>query len=115
MNDKLNVAVQNYNVTIAICKKANELANINSKYIAEFNIPILAKNNNNTKKEIDIGALNKIKNLLADKISPNLFENFCEIVRFRDKLAHGKRFHQNVVLLNIEETKEIMTIILKEI
>ena len=63
----------------------------------------------------DLSSLNKILDLLKNKINDKLYEGLEDIVKYRDKLAHGKRFHENVALDSIESTYDIMIEILDEI
>jgi hypothetical protein len=67
------------------------------------------------KSETDLGSLNKIIVLLENKIPNELFEKLKEIVKYRDRLAHGKRFNNDVVLNRIEDTRDTMKEILKRI
>lgn len=179
MKERLDKAINNYNVVISISKKAQTLTKQDKKYIAEFNLPILGKkfkNYNNeiddyfdklsdiileysflelfvsfeaiviekiklasgemkktlnanyngsfpfvsyeerfVKNEDDLSSLNKILNLLENKIDSKLYERLKIIVKYRDKLAHGKRFNEDIVLESIEDTKKIMEQILEEI
>ena len=178
MNKRLNVALDNYNTLIAISKKAQALTKQSSKYVSEFNLPILGKQTKNSQKDIDnyfddlngklleytfmelfatfeaivietiqnasgnmkstlkekykgnefinytdrfvknendYGSLNRILKLLENKISSEYLENLSKIVKYRDKLAHGKRFHEDVILDSLNDTKMIMENILLEI
>jgi len=179
MEERLNKAVDNYNVVISISKKAQTLTKQDKKYVSEFNLPILGKkfkdyhaeideyfdklsdiileysflelfasfeaiviekiklasgemkktlnSNYNTsfpfnsyeerfvKNEDDLSSLNKILNLLENKIDNNLYDKLKIIVKYRDRLAHGKRFNEDIVLESIDETKKIMEQILDEI
>ena len=179
MEERLNKAVDNYNVVISISKKAQTLTKQDKKYVSEFNLPILGKkfkdshaeideyfdklsdiileysflelfasfeaiviekiklasgemkktlnSNYNTsfpfnsyeecfvKNEDDLSSLNKILNLLENKIDNNLYYKLKIIVKYRDRLAHGKRFNEDIVLESIDETKKIMEQILDEI
>jgi uncharacterized protein YutE (UPF0331/DUF86 family) len=63
----------------------------------------------------DIGSLNKIQELLESKIDATLYHELKAMVKYRDKLAHGKRFHSGVVLYSIEDTQRVMLQILEEI
>jgi len=56
----------------------------------------------------DMSGLNKILDLLKDKIPSDLFKGLEEIVKYRNKLAHGKRFHENINLNSLEDTHKIM-------
>ena len=67
------------------------------------------------KNENDIGSLNKILDLLENKISSELFNELKIIVKYRDKLAHGKRFHEEIFLDSIEDTYKTMIQILDEL
>jgi len=179
MEDKLDKAVNNYNVVISISKKAQILTKQDKKYVSEFNLPILGKKfkdyhneidkyfdklgdiileysflelfasfeaiviekiklasgemkktiNSNyngslpfnsyeerfVKNENELSSLNKILNLLENKIDNTLYEKLKIIVKYRDRLAHGKRFNEDIVLESIDETKKIMEQILEEI
>ena len=179
MKERLDTAINNYNVVISISKKAQTLTKQDKKYVAEFNLPILGKKFKNyhneideyfdnlsdiileysflelfasfeaiiiekiklasgemkktlntnydgsfpfisyeerfVKNEDDLSSLNKILKLLENKIDNELFKKLKIIVKYRDKLAHGKRFNDDIVLESIEETKKIMEQILDEI
>lgn len=178
MIDRLNEPIDNYKVITSISKKALDLTKQNSKYISEFNLPILGTKSKNQLRDIetyfdtlsdrvleyaylelfatfeaiviekitnasgnmkatlkdnyngsdflnfedrfvknadDLGSLNKILSLLKNKIASENFEKLEEIVKYRDKLAHGKRFHNDVVLDRIEDTRDVMKAILEEI
>jgi hypothetical protein len=67
------------------------------------------------KSTTDYSSLNKILNLLENKIVTANFEKLKEIVKYRDKLAHGKRFNNEIVLNRIEDTRDVMIAILEEI
>jgi hypothetical protein len=179
MKERLDAAINNYNVVISISKKAQTLTKQDKKYVSEFNLPILGKKFKNYQNDIDeyfdslgdvileyaylelfasfeaiviekiklasgemtrtlkanysgsvpfisfedrfvkndddFSSLNKILNLLENKIDAGLFEELKKMVKYRDKLAHGKRFHEDIVLESIEESKKIMEQILNEI
>ncbi len=86
---------------------------IKSNYSSPF--PFVSYEDKFVKKKDDIGSLNKIVDLLSGKIPEALFSDLKEFVKYRDKLAHGKRFHEDLVLKSIEETYKIMVQILEEI
>ncbi len=63
----------------------------------------------------DFSSLNRIVLLLENKISPELFASLKEMVKYRDRLAHGKRFNNEIILNNLEESIEVLNEILNEI
>jgi len=87
----------------------------NAKENFDNNLPFVGYEERFVKNENDIGSLNKILDLLENKISPELYAELKKIVKYRDKLAHGKRFHEEISLDSIEETHKIMSKILEEL
>ena len=81
----------------------------------ENHLPFVGYQERFVKNENDLGSLNKILDLLENKISPELHLELKTIVKYRDKLAHGKRFHEDVILSSIEDTYSVMTKILEEL
>jgi hypothetical protein len=98
--DIIKNASGNMKKTLAVNYTGNDFKNYEDKFI---------------KKENDLGSLNKILDLLKGKIDPNLHEKLAEIIKYRDKLAHGKRFYNDIVLERIEDTRDVMEAILEEI
>ena len=78
-------------------------------------LPFVGYEERFVKNENDLGSLNKILDLLENKISTELHTELKTIVKYRDKLAHGKRFHNKVILDSIEDTHSVMIKILNEI
>ncbi len=78
-------------------------------------LPFVSYGDRFVKNIDDFSSLNKILNLLENKISKSLFLKFKTLVKYRDRLAHGKSFHEGVVLDSIEDTHKIMAQILEEI
>jgi hypothetical protein len=67
------------------------------------------------KTEKDFGSLNRILILLENKISADLYADLKNMVKYRDRLAHGKRFNHEIILDNLEESRNVLTKILEEI
>lgn len=78
-------------------------------------VPFISYEDRFVKTTKDIGSLNKILELLESKIDARLFSELETIVKYRDKLAHGKRFHSHVSLYSIEDTHKVMLEVLEKI
>ncbi len=79
------------------------------------NLPFQNFEDKFVKNENDLSSLNKILELLNGKIDLYRYDQLKKVVRFRDKLAHGKRFHENVLLDSIEDTHRLLNEVLDEI
>lgn len=86
---------------------------IKANYKGKF--PFISYEDRFVKNSNDIGSLNKIQELLESKIDATLYDQLKAIVKYRDKLAHGKRFHGSTALYSIEDTEKVMLQILDEI
>lgn len=86
---------------------------IKDNYDSDF--PFVSFEDRFVKNVNDLSSLNKILDLLENKISDELFKELKFIVKYRDKLAHGKRFNEEIVLNSIEDTYKTMTQILEEL
>lgn len=81
----------------------------------DLSLPFITYEDRFVKNEDDLGSLNKILDLLRNKISVELYDELNIMVKYRNKLAHGKRFFENIILNNIEDSYKIMKEILDEI
>ena len=78
-------------------------------------VPFVSFEERFVKNDDDLSSLNKILGLLENKIKKELFDELKTIVKYRDKLAHGKRFNESIILDSINDTRDIMEKILEEI
>lgn len=62
----------------------------------------------------DIDKLSIIKSIVKDKLPEELNKKFAEVVEFRNRLAHGKRFGEKS-LLSFDEISEILDDVLNYI
>ncbi|MCD4795386.1 MAG: hypothetical protein K8R54_19295 [Bacteroidales bacterium] len=81
----------------------------------DSSLPFVSYEKRFVKSINDLGGLNKILDLLRNKISSELFSELETIVKYRNRLAHGKRFNENIVLNSIEDSYKTMRKILKEL
>ncbi len=98
--EKITNASGNMKSTLKENYKGTDFSNFEDKFV---------------KNAYDFSSLNKIVELLKGKISKENHKKLVEIVKYRDKLAHGKRFHYDVVLDRIEDTRDVMKVILEDI
>lgn len=78
-------------------------------------LPFSRQSDNLVKGRDSIKNLNNIKEILKNKIPEDLQNELTEIIRYRDKLAHGKRFHEKLKLTKLEDVLLTLENILDEI
>jgi hypothetical protein len=96
-------------------KLSSEEMRVNIKNNYPNHLPFQSYENKFVKNEGDLSSLNKILYLLEEKIDSDRHEQLKTVVKFRDKLAHGKRFHKDILLDSIEDTHILLEKILDEI
>ena len=95
------------------CGTGEMRTNIKDNY--QTHLPFQNYEDKFVKNVDDLSSLNKILDLLEDNIEDVKHEELKNVVKFRDKLAHGKRFHEDVLLDSIEDTHRLLEEILNEI
>lgn len=62
----------------------------------------------------DIDKLSIIKSIIIEKIPEDLYKKFAEVVEYRNRLAHGKRFGEQS-LMSFDEISEVLDDVLNYI
>jgi hypothetical protein len=78
-------------------------------------LPFSRQSDNLVKDRDSIKNLNNIKDILKNKIPEGLQSELTEIIKYRDKLAHGKRFHEKLKPTKLEDVLLTLENILDEI
>lgn len=83
---------------IVFDKLGNTLGEIKKlvNYQLSSNVPFYNSRVHFIRKRKDVGTLSMIKVLLKGKIDGFLFERLSEIIDYRDRLAHGKKFGMEI-------------------
>jgi len=78
-------------------------------------LPFSRQTDNLVKDRDSIKNLNNIRDILKNKIPEELQNELTEIIKYRDKLAHGKRFHEKLRPTKLEDVLLTLENILDEI